>query len=320
VYANRAFFDVSGYTPEEVLGKNCRFLQGTDRKQPMLKVLRSAILAEKPCRVTLRNYKKSGEMFWNELSVAPVFDDEGNLQNFIAVQTDVTRERKTQQFLNDYYAAMGRELQKPLSIAAANLKRFSSAASPNPSSQQSLTTLGSNLEEILKLVGAYLTLDPSQFEEITLNPTSVNPEQLIAGVFSLWSPLAEKRAIELVMKIKSAEHFKADSVLLSNVLTNLVSNAIKFSPANTTVTVIVEKGPQGVKFTVQDLGTGIEPGELEKLFQHTPEHGLGLAVSKFLIELHKGTIGVNSLPNKGSSFWFTIPLTERKQRAGKSNW
>ena len=99
VYANRTFERITGYGIEEVIGKNCRFLQGEDRDQPALEELRAAVREGRECQVLLRNYKKDGTFFWNELSISPVHDEEGNLANFVGVVGDVTERKWTQEAL-----------------------------------------------------------------------------------------------------------------------------------------------------------------------------------------------------------------------------
>ena len=93
VYANLTFERITGYSIEEAIGKNCRFLQGEDREQPALEELRAAIREGRDCQVILRNYKKDGTLFWNELSISPMHDEEGNISNFVGVLGEVT-ERK----------------------------------------------------------------------------------------------------------------------------------------------------------------------------------------------------------------------------------
>lgn len=94
VYANPAFERISGYSTDEILGRNCRFMQADDRDQPALEELRAALREGRDCRVIVRNYRKNGEMFWNELYVSPVVDEEGRLVNFMGVQNDVTERVK----------------------------------------------------------------------------------------------------------------------------------------------------------------------------------------------------------------------------------
>jgi len=101
VYVNPAFEKISGYSAEEVRGRNCRFLQGDHRDQPALEELREALGEERECRVVLRNYRKDGTPFWNELYISPVHDQEGTLTNFVGVQNDITERRSIEEGLRD---------------------------------------------------------------------------------------------------------------------------------------------------------------------------------------------------------------------------
>ncbi|MFN3927269.1 MAG: PAS domain S-box protein [Pseudanabaenaceae cyanobacterium] len=101
IYVNPAFERITGYSAQEVIGKNCRFLQRNDNQQPGLEILRQAIKEGRECHVTLSNYRKDGTQFWNRLYIAPVFNEQGEITNFVGVQTDITaeieRERQLQQ-------------------------------------------------------------------------------------------------------------------------------------------------------------------------------------------------------------------------------
>ncbi|MGV8712491.1 MAG: PAS domain-containing protein, partial [Nitrosomonas sp.] len=90
VYVNKAFEIITGYTLAETVGKNCRFLQGEEHDQVGLSQLREAIKHRQPVEVTLRNYRKNGELFYNHLKMSPLFDSHGNLLYFLGVQFDVT--------------------------------------------------------------------------------------------------------------------------------------------------------------------------------------------------------------------------------------
>jgi PAS domain S-box-containing protein len=101
IYVNPAFEEISGYTAEEVRGRNCRFLQGGYHEQPALDELREALTEERECRVVLRNYRKDGTPFWNELYVSPVHDEDGLLTNFVGVQNDITERRRIEEVLRE---------------------------------------------------------------------------------------------------------------------------------------------------------------------------------------------------------------------------
>jgi len=90
IYVNPAFERLTGYQRDEILYQDCRFLQAGDRDQAGLKEIREAIKAGKPARVVLRNYRKDGSLFWNELSITPVYNDEDNLTYYIGIQKDVS--------------------------------------------------------------------------------------------------------------------------------------------------------------------------------------------------------------------------------------
>ncbi|MGD2169564.1 MAG: diguanylate cyclase [Chlamydiota bacterium] len=104
IFVNKAFEAMSGYSYREILLKNCRFLQGNDRNQSGLEVIRKAVKEGISCRVDLRNYKKDGSMYWNELSVAPLKNNQGQITHFVGVQKDITKQKRFEEslFLQSY--------------------------------------------------------------------------------------------------------------------------------------------------------------------------------------------------------------------------
>ena len=101
IYANPAFQRLTGYPVDDILYQDCRFLQGSDRDQPALKQIREAIRSNKPCREIIRNYRKDGTLFWNELSITPVFNEADQLMYFIGIQKDVSAEVEARQRLRE---------------------------------------------------------------------------------------------------------------------------------------------------------------------------------------------------------------------------
>lgn len=103
VYVNPGFERMTGYSAEDVIGKNSRLLQGIETGQPALDPLRKAFREGGDCTVTLRNYRKDGTLFWNELSISPVFDADGHIIHYVGIQTDVTERKRTEEALKQQY-------------------------------------------------------------------------------------------------------------------------------------------------------------------------------------------------------------------------
>lgn len=106
VYANARFEEITGYQPSEIIGRNCRFLQGDDRDQEELRRLREAIQKRQPIEVILRNYRKDGALFYNKLHITPLFDELGKLIYFLGVQYDVTDQVRAEAEIGDLRAKL----------------------------------------------------------------------------------------------------------------------------------------------------------------------------------------------------------------------
>ena len=132
--------------------------------------------------------------------------------------------------------------------------------------------------------------------------------------------MATKSQVELMLAMDNLAIFTGDADRVVQVLTNLISNAIKFAPKGTCVVVRTAKSrnPQRLRFSVEDQGPGIPPADVQKLFSKFGQladdrkqlgTGLGLAISKAIVEEHNGEIGLESSVGKGTTFWFELPLS-----------
>jgi diguanylate cyclase (GGDEF)-like protein/PAS domain S-box-containing protein len=120
IYANEHIKTITGYEPDELIGHNCRILQREDNQQTEIDIIRDAISNQQQCHVRLRNYTKDGELFWNDLKIAPVFDEYGTLTNYIAGLVDVTENKRIEERLNILRRAM-ESSETPVIIIDRNL-------------------------------------------------------------------------------------------------------------------------------------------------------------------------------------------------------
>ncbi|HEX2910149.1 MAG TPA: PAS domain S-box protein [Chloroflexia bacterium] len=142
IYANAGFEQLTGYASQEVLGKNCRFLQGHDFDQPELDRVRQSLAEETDCRVLLRNYRKDGTLFWNELTISPVHDNQGRLINRIGIQTDITPQVQAEEALR--YRLAFEKLIATISTNFINMK---------------LSDIDRGINQALKLIGEFAGVD-----------------------------------------------------------------------------------------------------------------------------------------------------------------
>jgi CheY-like chemotaxis protein len=181
--------------------------------------------------------------------------------------------------------------------------------------------------QLLSLIDEVILLSRLQSEKMTINFSGISPAETVKDVFSMFTLRESKKKIELKTNIPEAHK---DLVVLSDtnkvrqVLSNLTSNAIKYT-MDGTIEIGFEVCNNKVEFYVKDTGIGIPENEQEKVFEtfYRGEQaissaiggtGLGLSISRELVSLLGGTMGVNSIPDKGSRFFFTIPLKQMKQK------
>lgn len=122
IYFNSAFQKLTGYSGDEILGNNCRFLQGIDTNQPAIKELRSAIKNGESCQVTVRNYKKDGTFFWNDLYIIPIINENHVVTNFIGIQNDVSKRRQAESERNHFAKIFHESLNEIYVFDAETLK------------------------------------------------------------------------------------------------------------------------------------------------------------------------------------------------------
>src|SRR3954453_12430675 len=142
VYVNRSFLSMTGYPAEEVLGRNCRFLQGSDTDPAAVDELRRAIRENRPAMVELRNYRRDGSAFWNEVHISPVRDQRGEVVRFVGVQVDVTAHREQQRlYVREQTARAAAEL-------AERRSTFLAEASPQLDASLDLRTTLDSLTQL----------------------------------------------------------------------------------------------------------------------------------------------------------------------------
>ncbi len=229
---------------------------------------------------------------------------------------------------SEFLSVMSHELRTPLNAIIGFSELLKEKAGAGQEDQQKfLTNIETSGLHLLQLVNDILDLAAVGSDNPELVKEDLSVPQLMEDVRKLGHPFAAQRSIWLA--VKASERLplvQADAAKVKRILYNLVSNAIKFTPEGGRVTIGAQALGGMVEFWVSDSGIGISPEDQKKIFiefkqlesdhaRHFEGTGVGLALTKKLVELHGGTIRVESKPGQGSRFAFTLPLTPGRRRA-----
>ena len=298
VYVNPAFERTTGYAAEEVLGRNCRFLQSEDRDQPALEELRAAIREKRHCTVVLRNYRKNGTLFYNELSVYPVRDENDRVMNFVGVQNDITERRRTEEALREIRQAERRRIARDLHDIV--LQDLSGAL-------QSLRLLhlqfkGSGAEVDLAEELEALGRASSGLRSAVYDLRHEKERPFVESVESLVE-LNRQAMPEREVRLVVEEGFPGglsggESVELLRVLQEALTNARRHSGARN---VEVRLGTEGgeILAEVSDDGRGLDMASVRA--------GVGLSAMRERIEGVGGTLTIHGRPGEGTRVMVSIP-------------
>jgi PAS domain S-box-containing protein len=299
VYVNPAFERTTGYPAEEALGHNCRFLQGEDHDQPALEELRAAIYEERHCTVVLRNYRKDGTLFWNELSVYPVRDEKGHMTNFVGVQNDVTERIRAEEVFSEIRRAERRRIARDLHDIA--LQDLSGALQSLRLTHLRSRNTGADLdlkEELEALGRATSGLRGAIYD---LRYEKERPfVKSVESLVELNRQLTPERTTALMIEDGFPEELPEEvSVELLRVLREALTNARRHSGARN-VEVRLRAESEALVAAVIDDGRG---------FHSAPTRtGVGLVGMGERVEGLGGKIEVSSRPGEGTKVTVKVPL------------
>ncbi|MGH7766146.1 MAG: sensor histidine kinase, partial [Candidatus Binatia bacterium] len=276
--------------------------------------------------------RKDGVMIDVALAVSPISDKTGRVSGFLHLAKDITEKKRYEHRLreldrlkSDFVSNVSHELRTPLTAIKGSADNMLDGITGSLSEKQVryLARIKSNADRLTRLINDLLDLSRIEAGRIDLKPAKLSLVNLAQEVADSIRPVALEKLISV--EVASADNTVtawADRDKTTQVLLNLIGNAVKFTPQHGKVTVAIKKnGSQWVEISVADTGPGIVAEEAYTIFdrfyqiaqagkQKTKGTGLGLAISKALVEMHGGKIWVESDVGRGSTFSFTLPAEQ----------
>ena len=316
IEANNAFTRLFGYEPGDLLGQSVMSFIAPESRDLVARNL--TIASEKPHDA--RGRRRDGSTFDIELTIKKIaYRDR---PSFGYVVRDISERKEIDRLKSEFVSIVSHELRTPLTSIRGSLGLMEAGAVGDlPSKARELTRIArQNADRLIRLINDILDLEKIEAGKIQLQIAALDVADLVGSTIAELRGMAHLYKVSIETDVQRGEPVAGDRDRVVQILTNLLSNALKFSPEGGVVRVIVTRGEAGfLRFVIRDEGQGISTEQQARLFMRFEQleaantrrrggTGLGLAISRSLVEQQGGRIGVESTPWRGSEFWFELPL------------
>lgn len=326
-HVNSKFMKLCGYEEEELIGRSHSVMRHEDMSKVFFKKLWDTIQSNQIFTGTIKNKSKDGSYFYIDTTIMPIEDPFSGKKEYMAIGYEVTKLIDARQKAieadkaKDYFLSnMSHEIRTPLN---AILGFVSLLKDENISLKHKnyLDIVHNSGENLLNIINDILDFSKLRSGEFTIEPKIFNLEEVLSHTMELFVASAHQKQTTIISFIDPTipSEILADQLRLGQIVSNFLSNAIKFTPANGIIEVdaVYENG--SIKISVEDSGVGIAKRDIKKIFdaftqaqnsiiKRSGGTGLGLSICKQLAEIMGGYIDVESVVGKGSKFTLNLPV------------
>jgi PAS domain S-box-containing protein len=324
IYANLGFTRITGYPEDEVLGRNCRFLQGEGTSEEPVEQMREAIDRGDSVQVVLENYRKDGTSFWNEVTLSPLENDEGEITHYLGFQQDVSQRKEYEQQLEEQRDSLAvlnemvrHDIRNELQVALASMEVIKARGNTG-CTEQVETALGSINQAI------ELTSTAREVADVMLDTGADYAPVEIALLIEheIENCRSSYPHAELSVEGTLPQVRVRANELLESVFRNLLTNAIQHNDAEEPRIVVAGSLDDGdVVITISDNGPGLSDSQRDRLFERgwsgdaSGGTGIGLYIANQLVENYGGTLSLADESTAtaeidGATFVVRLPLVE----------
>ena len=349
---NRAAQALFGYSAEEAIGQRVHMLIPTERLDEEMRILAELASGRKVPAFDTQRLTKDGRLVDVSVSISPLRDGSGTIVGASKIATDITQRRlaldarqdalrleaenrqiqEASRLKSQFLANMSHELRTPLNaiIGFADLMHAGAVPADSPKHHEFLGHIGSSGRHLLQLINDVLDLSKVESGKFEFYPEPVALQALVQEVLAVQHTAVQRKKLQVQTEIDAELiGLDLDPARLKQVLFNYLSNAIKFTPEGGRIVVrALPEGPKRFRLEVEDTGIGIAEADIGRLFNefqqldagYSKQHqgtGLGLALTRRLVQAQGGTVGVRSQPGQGSVFHLVLDRVVRVPAPGQ---
>jgi PAS domain S-box-containing protein len=342
IYANKAVENVTGYCPEEALGKKAGTMWSTPMPPEYYKNMWETIKTKKQTfQSEITNRKKNGQKYIASLTITPILDEQKNVIFFLGIERDISKEKSIDRAKSEFVSFASHQLRTPLTSVKwyTEMLLAGDAGKVTDEQYKYLKEIYVGSKRMVSLVTALLNVSRIEMGTFSVEPEPTNVKEIIENVLDELKLQIVEKKLAVTHEYSGIQTVLTDQKLIRIVFQNLFTNAIKYTPVEGEISIMLKTAEAGTELygrklptdvwyvAVTDTGYGIPEYQKDKIFtklfradnvrsHDTTGTGLGLYITRSIITESGGEIWFESEENKGSNFIFWLPLKGMNQRTG----